>query len=230
MTLGPNPAERLNRARADLRMGVPVVLSDAGTTTLFAAAEGIGSARLAMIRSLGAPVLALTDRRAATLKVAAYDGDLVRLHLPPDADTLWVRDMADPSHDLAHPMKGPFRPLRDGSATLARTALLIAKSAHLLPAVLLVDLAMVRPSRRITGSPFLIWHKRCRNWPRRRRSCRLPMPACRLPPRRPGVSTCFARRTAARITMPSKSAHPTALCRFWRGSIPPASPATFWAA
>ena len=140
MTLGPNPAERLNRARADLRMGVPVVLSHAGTATLFAAAEGIGSARLAMIRSLGAPVLALTDRRAATLKVAAYDGDLVRLHLPPDADTLWVRDMADPSHDLAHPMKGPFRPLRDGSATLARTALLIAKSAHLLPAVLLVDL------------------------------------------------------------------------------------------
>ena len=140
MTLGPTPAERLNRARADLRMGVPVVLVDAGQTTLFAAAEGIGNARLAMIRSLGAPILALTDRRAETLKVAAYDGDLVRLHLPPDADTLWVRDMADPSHDLAHPMKGPFRPLRDGSATPARTALLIAKSAHLLPAVLLVDL------------------------------------------------------------------------------------------
>ncbi len=140
MTLGPTPAERLNRARADLRMGVPVVLAHAGQATLFAAAEGIESDRLALIRALGAPVLALTARRAETLKVAAYDGDLVRLHLPSDADRLWVRDMADPSHDLAHPMKGPFRALREGSAAAARTALMIAKSAHLLPAVLLVDL------------------------------------------------------------------------------------------
>lgn len=140
MTLGPTPAERLNRARADLRMGVPVVLAQAGHATLFAAAEGIESDRLTQIRTLGAPVLALTDRRAETLKVAAYDGDLVRLHLPSDADRLWVRDMADPSHDLAHPMKGPFRPLREGSAATARTALMIAKSAHLLPAVLLVEL------------------------------------------------------------------------------------------
>ncbi|MCX8508306.1 MAG: GTP cyclohydrolase II RibA, partial [Rhodobacteraceae bacterium] len=141
MTLGPSPAERLNRARADLRMGVPVVLTDAGRATLFAAAEGMESARLALIRALGAPVLALTARRAETLKLAAYDRDLVRLYLPPDADRQWVRDMADPSHDLSHPMKGPFRALREGSANVARAALMIAKSAHLLPAVLMVDLA-----------------------------------------------------------------------------------------
>jgi GTP cyclohydrolase II len=30
MALGPSTIERLNRARADLRMGVPVVLTGAG--------------------------------------------------------------------------------------------------------------------------------------------------------------------------------------------------------
>ena len=78
--------------------------------------------------------------RSETLKIAAYDGDLVRLHLPPGADETWVRDMADPAHDLAHPLKGPFRALREGGAGLARAALQIAKSAHLLPSVLMVAL------------------------------------------------------------------------------------------
>ena len=141
MSLGPSPAERLNRARADLRMGVPVILSGPqGAAALFVAAEGLAAGRLAALRALGQPELALTARRAETLKIAAYDGDLVRLSLPPDADPDWVRDMADPSHDLAHPMKGPFRARRDGDAGLARAALQIAKAAHLLPAVLLVAL------------------------------------------------------------------------------------------
>ncbi|MBS0563313.1 MAG: GTP cyclohydrolase II [Proteobacteria bacterium] len=148
MSLGPSPAERLNRARADLRMGVPVVLADGAGAILFVAAEGLAGGRLAALRGLGAPVLALTARRAETLKIAAYDGDLVRLHLPPEADETWVRDMADPAHDLAHPLKGPFRALREGGADLARAALQIAKSAHLLPSVLMVALEGAEPFAR----------------------------------------------------------------------------------
>jgi GTP cyclohydrolase II len=140
MSLGPNPAERLNRARADLRMGVPVVVGTGDRASLIAAAEELDSDRLARMRALGEPVLALTARRAETLKLVAYDGDLARVQLPADADLGWVRDMADPSQDLAHPMKCPFRALRDGPADIARAALTLAKSAHLLPAVLMVDL------------------------------------------------------------------------------------------
>jgi GTP cyclohydrolase II len=155
MTLGPSPAERLNRARADLRMGVPVVLAQGGRCALVAAAEEIGAERLAALRALGAPVLALTGRRAETLKIAAYDGDLVRVALPPEADTLWVRDMADPSHDLAHPMKGPFRAVRDGTADFARAALTIARTAHLLPAAVLVDVTDGEGFARAEGLTFL---------------------------------------------------------------------------
>ncbi len=140
MTLGLTSAERLNRARADLRMGVPVVLSGDQGAALVIAAEGLAAERLADLRRLGAPVLALTARRAATLKIAAYDGDLVRLLVPGDADGAWVRDMADPARDLSHPMKGPFRAERGGTAASARAALGLIKSAHLLPAALMVEL------------------------------------------------------------------------------------------
>jgi len=142
MPLGPTPAERLNRARADLRVGLPVVLTGAGGAVLFLAAEGLAPARLGDLRALGPPVLALTARRAETLKIAAYDGDLVRLEVPGDADVAWVRAMADPAQDLDHPMKGPFRAVRGGDADLARVALQLAKLAHLLPATLMVPLAV----------------------------------------------------------------------------------------
>ena len=141
MSLAPTPAERLNRARADLRMGVPVVLVAGGAGVVVAAAEGLGDERLSDLRRLGPVQVALTGRRAATLKIAAYDGDLVRLALPPDADADWVQALADPSLDLEHPLKGPFRAERGGDAGPARAGLSLAKGAHLLPAVVLAPVS-----------------------------------------------------------------------------------------
>ena len=76
MGFSPDITERLARARADLRMGVPVVL-DGGAVML--AAETLDAARLADLRTLGGdPVLAITNWRAATLKARAYDRDVAR--------------------------------------------------------------------------------------------------------------------------------------------------------
>ena len=140
MSLGPSPAERLNRARADLRMGVPVVLGTGGRFALVIAAEALDADRLKQLRQIGRPVLAITARRAETLKLAAYDGDLVRIVVPPDADLGWIVAVADPADDLDRPLKGPFRAERDGSADLHRAAITLAKSAHLLPAALVLAL------------------------------------------------------------------------------------------
>lgn len=139
MSLGLTIPERLTRARGDLRMGVPVVLTGAGGAALVAAVETLDTARLADLRGFGAPVLAITERRATTLKARAYDGDLARIVPPSDADLGWLRSVADPADDLRTPMKGPLQSARDGSADLARAALALAKSAHLLPAALLVS-------------------------------------------------------------------------------------------
>ena len=138
MSLGPSIIERLTRARGDLRMGVPVLLAGGAEAALVVAVEALDSARLAALRALGVPELALTARRAETLKTPAYDGDLVRVAVPGGADVGWLSALADPVDDLRVPLKGPLRTLREGSPALHRAALLLAKSARLLPAALLV--------------------------------------------------------------------------------------------
>ena len=140
MTLSPDPAELLARARADLRMGLPVVLQGAHPI-VFAAAETLSEDRARDLVALSKqPVLAVSARRASTLKAHAYDGDIARLVVPKDADLYWLQGVADPADDLRTPMKGPLVSERDGDASPHRFALKLAKSARLLPAVLCIPL------------------------------------------------------------------------------------------
>jgi GTP cyclohydrolase II len=139
MSLFLTTAERIARARGDLRMGIPVVLSGQTGAALIAAVEALDAQRLHDLRRMGNAVLAITARRADTLKARAYDGDLARIIPPAEADLVWFRSVADPADDLQSPMKGPFASERDGAADLHRAALALAKSARLLPAVLVVS-------------------------------------------------------------------------------------------
>ncbi len=142
MALGLSPQELLARARADLRMGVAVVLEGVAGAALALAAETATEARLGDLRARGPVDLAITARRAATLKARAYDGDLARVALPQGADMRWVRATADPSADLAWPMKGPFHSRRDGGSDLHRAAIALCRQAHLLPAALVAQVPM----------------------------------------------------------------------------------------
>jgi len=141
MSLAPNTPERLARARGDLRMGVPVVLTGGGRAAVVVAVEMLSEGRLAAMRALGRCELALTLHRAETLKARAYDGDLARVVVPGDQGLAWLRALADPKDDLGTPMKGPFQAVREGSADLHRAGLVLAKNARLLPAVLVVAVA-----------------------------------------------------------------------------------------
>lgn len=140
MSLMPTMIELLARARVDLRMGLPVVLSDGTDSALAISAESLSTERLQDLLALGEVSLALTVRRAETLKVQIYDGDLARIRVPQDASLKWVQALANPADDLSTPMKGPFTSLRTGSAGLHRLAIALMKSARLLPATLLVPL------------------------------------------------------------------------------------------
>jgi len=138
MALTLSLAEQIARLRADLRMGVGVVLFDGAQSALVFAAETLGAVRLADARALGPAVLAVTARRAETLKARTYDGDLARIILPNSADIVWVHAIADPSGDLVHPMQGPHNTVRDGDAGLHRAAITLCKQAFLLPAAVVV--------------------------------------------------------------------------------------------
>ena len=135
--LGPTPPEIAARARADLRLGLPVAVGG----VVMGAVETLPPARLAALRALGPATVAVTARRAATLKAHVYDGDLARLALPADADGRWLRAVADPAHDLRVPMKGPLRARRGGDAAPWRAGIALAKAAELLPALVGVEAA-----------------------------------------------------------------------------------------
>ncbi len=132
-------AERLARAAHDLRLGLPVGVQVGGALRLVAAVETLGAERWLHMRGMGAPILALTAWRAETLHIPVYDGDLVRVELPRSADLAWLKAVADPSIDLATPLKGPFRAVRGGEVGAHRAAITLCKKAHLLPAVLVVE-------------------------------------------------------------------------------------------
>lgn len=135
MSLLPTTSDLVARARSDLRVGLPVVISGESVGLVVMACETAGDARLAGLRALGPVVAAITGRRAETLKVRVYDGDVARIVMPADAGARWLSELADPALDLSAPMRGPFREERSGDASLHRVALNLTKSAQLLPAV-----------------------------------------------------------------------------------------------
>lgn len=139
------PFERLARAGADLRRGTPLLLIRGEAAILVAALEGVSARALALARALGRPLAALSARRAGALKLRAYDGDLARIWVPAAASPEDLAALADPALDLAHPLRGPFEPRREGDAALARLALRLCARAGLLPAALIVEIGAAAP-------------------------------------------------------------------------------------
>lgn len=141
MSFAPDILELLSRARADLRMGVPVVLAG-DPSVLICAAETLSAERLAGLQIMSSDTaLVITTRRAETLKARAYDRDVARIALPKGASLDWILGVANPSDDLKSPMKGPLISQRDGSADMHRMAVQLTKSARLLPSALVTPLS-----------------------------------------------------------------------------------------
>ena len=139
-TFGLNITQKLARARADLRMGAPVVIVGTSASLVYSA-EVIEQSRFDALRGhFNDTRLVITARRAETLKVACYDGDFAQISITNDRDLRWVKSVADPSRDLSAGPLGPFQVLRDTAIGQERTALSLLKSAELLPAAVLCEI------------------------------------------------------------------------------------------
>ena len=144
--------ETLMRARADLRLGVPIVLSGNGISAVVAPIDVLSQARLDQLKSIDKKSFTLiTARRAQTLNCPVYEESFARIELGQTPKISYLKAISDPSLDLKNPLKGPFDVLREKPLKLENEALLLLKSAQLLPAAVI--------SRVDKGANFAAIHK-----------------------------------------------------------------------
>jgi GTP cyclohydrolase II len=123
------------RAVEALRRGQPVVIAERGRTKTIALA--VETADAPALKRLGSrPVYQLlTHARARTLKVRLYTPDVVAVIPAWPLNVTQLRVVADPTADLAEPMKGPFETMRTKLPESYAAAVKLAKLAGLLPSV-----------------------------------------------------------------------------------------------
>ncbi|HEX3674513.1 MAG TPA: GTP cyclohydrolase II [Rhizomicrobium sp.] len=129
--------EAVARAAEALRRGEPVPI---------VGEDGIGIAALAvetandhaLVTLKGSARLLLTHARARTLKIRLYTPDVVALALARPLSGERLRAIADPTADMASPLKGPFEALREKLPDAYGASVKLAKLAGLLPAIVVV--------------------------------------------------------------------------------------------
>lgn len=133
----PTSRERVMRARSDLRLGLPVVVTGPGVAVMLLAVEGLSAARFAAALQAGGTELVLTGRRAVALGLGGA-APVMRLDVAGQSFAQ-VQRLADPVREGA--LRGPVAvPVLLGGA-VQEAGIALARAAQLLPAVMTVPLA-----------------------------------------------------------------------------------------
>ncbi len=119
-----------------LRRGGLVTITGDNTSVVALASEHAAKKPLDVLRKYGAPDLLLTHYRAATLKMHLYTPRVVAVPIG-EMSAAELRSLADPTDDLGHPLRGPFKVKREVLPNAYAEAEL-SKLAGLLPSVIAV--------------------------------------------------------------------------------------------
>lgn len=136
----------LERAAADVRRGVPVVVQGGGERLLVLALERADQATIANFDTLsethgiGESELLVTNQRAMGLKVAGKGWPAVGLCRAPWLTPADMVAIADPTLDLSSPLKGPFHRVDTEPSDARQAAIKLIKWAQLLPAALVCQI------------------------------------------------------------------------------------------
>lgn len=149
-----SPDDRRARACSELRRGVPIVLEDEDGSVALAASAEMLSPRIydalcdiQLREDIASAAVAVTDRRARTLKARVYDGDIARIALDEGDPLERVKAIANPALDLDQPLMGPYLADRGGTAELHRAAIALCKRAQLLPAAVVYVMSGARSAQ-----------------------------------------------------------------------------------
>jgi GTP cyclohydrolase II len=126
----------VERAAHALREGDAVAIRNGREIVIAYAVETLSDTKLRTARrAVNGLRLVLTHARARTLKIRLYTPEVVALPLDAKTNAGALRAIADPTDDLAEPMKGPFDAERAKLPGGFASAIKLAKLAGLLPAV-----------------------------------------------------------------------------------------------
>jgi len=132
-----------DRATFEMRRGRPICLTTNDEKAfLVVPTETVTERALVFLKKVSdrEPDLALTHHRARTLKVRLYTDEIVLVPFPAWHTAETARSLADPTTDLDNPLRGPFTAKRDELTEGAVAAVSLAKSARLLPSVVIVEI------------------------------------------------------------------------------------------
>jgi len=130
---------QIDRAIADLRRGLPTVIEGTETTVIALSTEMIFDTELNYLKSLtDNPVyFALTSHRANVLHIMPTGHKTILLEIEKWMDAPLMRALADASHDLDQPFRGPFTRLIDPPGDVGDAAIKLMKLGRLLPSALI---------------------------------------------------------------------------------------------
>ena len=138
---GPEDSERairaVDRVISDVRRGLPVVVASTQDAPVVAvAAEQFTDHTFEDLAGLGCdpPTLAITSERAAVLHIPPTGISVAILEIEDRLEPGAIRELADPTADLANPLRGPFRLAHGAPAASVAAAVEVCKLAKLLPA------------------------------------------------------------------------------------------------
>ena len=128
------------RLKADLRMGLPVILQDRGESVLVALVDTVTDDRYTAMTALGPLELVLTRRRAEALWAQpTVPGGTLRLRVPSGAGLHWLASVAGQAGP-GTTASGMGLPIPQEGTPIHRTAIALAKAVQAVPAVLAVPL------------------------------------------------------------------------------------------
>lgn len=133
---------RVEFAMGELRRGRIVGLRDGTDSFACLASELVSDGGLAQLRRLGPdePLVALTASRGAVLHLPPTGEDVICLPIDAHMNAAAIQALADPTQDLANPMRGPLQLSAKSVGPAIHAAVKLSKLAQLLPSVSVVKL------------------------------------------------------------------------------------------
>ena len=137
----------MERAAHALREGQPVAVKNGREIVIVYAVETMSDAKLGASRKTVKDLrLVLTHARARTLKIRLYTSNVIALTIGAKDKAGHLRAIADPTYDMAEPMKGPFEAERAKLPQGFASGIKLAKLSGLLPAIVAARVSKIDKS------------------------------------------------------------------------------------